>query len=91
VDQHSRAFVGIDRATRKLAVKLAAKYRQLTFCCEAGPTGYGLYRLSRELGAAALSMGLQGIAVPVHASADIEPALTSFVRPDERWADFAER
>ena len=41
--------------------------------------------------AAALSMGLQGIAVPVHASADIEPALTSFVRPDERWADFAER
>ena len=30
--------------------------------------------------AAALSMGLQGIAVPVHASADIEPALTSFVR-----------
>ena len=25
-------------------------------------------------------MGLQGIAVPVHASADIEPALTSFVR-----------
>ena len=30
--------------------------------------------------AAALSMGLQGIAVPVRASADIEPALTSFVR-----------
>jgi transposase len=27
----------------------AAKYRQLTFCYEAGPTGYGLYRLIRKL------------------------------------------
>ena len=79
MDQHSRAFVGIDTsklrnavavaeegrdgdvrylgeidtaeaATRKLVVKLAAKYRQLTFCYEAGPTGYGLYRLIRKLG-----------------------------------------
>src|SRR5258708_15646908 len=69
VDQHNRAFVGIDTsklrnavavaedgrdgdvrylgeidtteaATRKLVAKLAAKYRQLTFCYEAGPTGY---------------------------------------------------
>src|SRR4029077_8780777 len=77
VDQHSRAFVGIDTsklrnavavaeegrggdirylgeidtteaATRKLVTKLAAKYRQLTFCYEAGPTGYGLYRLIRK-------------------------------------------
>jgi transposase len=39
-----------EAATRKLVVKLAAKYRQLTFCYEAGPTGYGLYRLIRELG-----------------------------------------
>ena len=68
VNQHSRAFVGIDTsklrnavavaedgrggdvrylgeidtteaATRKLVTKLAAKYRQLTFCYEAGPTG----------------------------------------------------
>src|SRR3981189_2732192 len=30
--------------------KPAAKYRQLTFCYEAGPTGYGLYRLIRKLG-----------------------------------------
>ena len=29
-------------ATRKLVAKLAAKYRQVTFCYEAGPTGYGL-------------------------------------------------
>jgi len=30
--------------------KLATKYSQLTFCYEAGPTGYGLYRLIRKLG-----------------------------------------
>jgi transposase len=30
--------------------KLAAKYDRLTFCYEAGPTGYGLYRLIRGLG-----------------------------------------
>jgi transposase len=34
----------------KLVAKLAAKCRQLTFCYEAGPTGYGLYRLIRKLG-----------------------------------------
>src|ERR1700688_1367754 len=38
-----------EAATRKLVTKLAAKYRQLTFCYEAGPTGYGLYRLIRSL------------------------------------------
>src|SRR5215470_6081056 len=32
-----------EAATRKLVTKLAAKYRQLTFCYEAGPTGYRLY------------------------------------------------
>ena len=31
-----------EAVTRKLVTKLAAKYRQLTFCYEAGPTGYGL-------------------------------------------------
>jgi transposase len=39
-----------EAATRKLVAKLAAKYRQLTFCYEAEPTGYGLYRLIRKLG-----------------------------------------
>ena len=39
-----------EAATRKLITKLATKYRQLTFCYEAGPTGYGLYRLIRKLG-----------------------------------------
>ena len=39
-----------EAATRKLVVKLAAKYRQLTFCYEAGPTGYGLHRLIGKLG-----------------------------------------
>jgi transposase len=39
-----------EAATVKLVRKLAGKYRQLTFCYEAGPTGYGLYRLIKELG-----------------------------------------
>ena len=30
-----------DAATRRLVSKLAIKYRSLTFCYEAGPTGYG--------------------------------------------------
>src|SRR5258708_14991933 len=38
-----------EAATRKLGTKLAAKYRQLTFCYEAEPTGYGLYRLIKKL------------------------------------------
>ena len=33
-----------EAATSKLVKKLAAQHRQLTFCYEAGPTGYGLYR-----------------------------------------------
>ena len=39
-----------EAATRKLIVKLSEKYDRLTFCYEAGPTGYGLYRLIRSLG-----------------------------------------
>ena len=39
-----------EAAIRKLVAKLAAKYGRLTFCYEAGPTGYGLYRLIRSLG-----------------------------------------
>src|SRR4249920_2842311 len=39
-----------EAATVKLVRKLAAKYRRLTFCYEAGPTGYGLYRLIQSLG-----------------------------------------
>ena len=39
-----------EAATAKLVRKLAAKYRRLTFCYEAGPTGYGLYRLIKSLG-----------------------------------------
>jgi len=30
--------------------KLAAQYERLTFCYEAGPTGYGLYRQIESLG-----------------------------------------
>lgn len=48
-----RFFGEIDNtpaATEKLVRKLAAKYSRLTFCYEAGPTGYGLYRLIKDLG-----------------------------------------
>jgi transposase len=37
-------------ATGKLVRKLATKYQRLTFCYEAGPTGYGLYRQIKSLG-----------------------------------------
>src|SRR5215212_2417988 len=37
-------------ATAKLVRKLAAKYERLTFCYEAGPTGYGTYRQIKGLG-----------------------------------------
>jgi len=37
-------------ATEKFVRKLAAKYGRLTFCYEAGPTGYGLYRQIKALG-----------------------------------------
>jgi len=43
-------FPATDAAMRKLIAKLAAKYSRLTFCYEAGPTGYGLYRLIKSLG-----------------------------------------
>jgi transposase len=39
-----------DAATAKLVRKLAAKYQRLTFCYEAGPTGYGLHRQIKRLG-----------------------------------------
>ena len=37
-------------AVAKLVRKLAGKYGRLTFCYEAGPTGYGLYRHIKGLG-----------------------------------------
>src|ERR1700712_4656187 len=39
-----------EAATSKLVKKLAAQHRRLTFCYEAGPTGYGLHRLIQSLG-----------------------------------------
>jgi transposase len=36
--------------TAKLVRKLAGRHGRLTFCYEAGPTGYGLYRQIRRLG-----------------------------------------
>jgi len=43
-------FAATEAAVRKLVAKLTAKYRRLTFCYEAGPTGYWLYRLIKSLG-----------------------------------------
>jgi transposase len=43
-------FPATEAAIQKLVAKLAAKYRHLTFCYEAGPTGYGLYRLLKSFG-----------------------------------------
>ena len=37
-------------ATRKLVRKLAGRHARLTFCYEAGPTGYGLYRQIARMG-----------------------------------------
>src|ERR1700688_1037419 len=37
-------------ATAKLVRKLSVKYKRLTFCYEAGPTGYGLHRQIKDLG-----------------------------------------
>jgi transposase len=37
-------------ATAKLVRKLAGKYQRVTFCYEAGPTGYGLYRQISRMG-----------------------------------------
>lgn len=48
-----RFFGEIDNtsdAVRRLVKKLSSKHDRLTFCYEAGPTGYGLYRLIRDLG-----------------------------------------
>src|SRR5258706_12168573 len=39
-----------EAATAKLVKKLAAKYQHLTFCYEAGPTGYEVYRQIKSLG-----------------------------------------
>jgi transposase len=43
-----------EAATAKLVRKLAGKYDRLTFCYEAGPTGYGLHRQIERLGHACL-------------------------------------
>lgn len=37
-------------ATTRLIGQLAQKYERITFCYEAGPTGYGLHRLIQRLG-----------------------------------------
>jgi transposase len=43
-------FAASPESMTRLIRKLAAKYDELHFCYEAGPTGYGLHRLITELG-----------------------------------------
>jgi transposase len=43
-------FDAAPESMRRLVARLAAKYDRLHFCYEAGPTGYGLYRLIVSLG-----------------------------------------
>ena len=40
----------VEASTRKLVAKLEENHQRLMFCYEAGPTGYGLYRLIKSLG-----------------------------------------
>jgi len=43
-------FDNTPAATGKLVRKLTRQHAELTFCYEAGPTGYGLYRQIKDLG-----------------------------------------
>jgi transposase len=48
-----RYFGEIDataESMRRIVKRIAGKYSRVHFCYEAGPTGYGLYRLITELG-----------------------------------------
>ena len=47
-------FESSTAATSKLVRKLAAKYQRVTFCYEAGPTGYELLGRSKCSGTSAL-------------------------------------
>jgi transposase len=39
-----------DESMRRIVQQISAKFDRVHFCYEAGPTGYGLYRLIRSLG-----------------------------------------
>src|SRR6476620_12080602 len=60
-----------EAATRKLIAKLAARYGRLTFSYEAGPTGYGLYRLIESLGNTCI------MAVPTQGYRFVTPVVTA--------------
>ncbi len=42
----------------QLFKKLATRHGRLTICYEAGPTGYGLHRLAKEMGHECLVVGI---------------------------------
>jgi transposase len=43
-------FDADEASMRRLVKRLAAKHESVTFCYEAGPTGYGLHRLIKSMG-----------------------------------------
>ncbi len=43
-------FDADEASMRRLVKRLAAKHASVTFCCEAGPMGYGLHRLNQSMG-----------------------------------------
>lgn len=43
-------FDADEASMRRVVKRLAAKHEHIMFCYEAGPTGYGLYRLIRSMG-----------------------------------------
>src|SRR5438128_9584982 len=61
-------------ATAKLVGKLAGKYERLTFCYEAGPTGYGLYRQITSLGHACVVVAPSLISEEAGRSGEDQPA-----------------
>ena len=61
-------------ATAKLVRKLAAKYERLTFCYEAGPTGYGLYRQIKSLGHECIGGGAVADSEEAGRSGEDQPA-----------------
>lgn len=75
--RHLGEIDSADAAIRKLVSKLAAKYRSLTFCYEAGPTGYGLYRLIRSLGPACM--------VAAHSLIPKKPGVRAKTNVATRW------
>ena len=65
-------------ATRRLIAKLSKTYTKMTFCYEAGPTGYGLFRWICDLGHECIVVAPSLIAMK--AGDRVKPSVSSFPR-----------